>query len=175
MILGIDPGFITGIAVLSGQQLYFCKQFPKSQIYTAIKHVIMTYGVKKAAIEMPRLAVLYDRPWAQKAKNIPITARSTGRISIGEYQKMMDSKEARASNLTAGQIKIAQNVGQNIEFTHRLIEAVRSYGVQVVEVTPKPRGSKWNVNFWARTFSWQKTRLPGEHARDAATIGYLNG
>jgi hypothetical protein len=174
MILGVDPGSTTGIAIVSRETLCYCKQVKKLEVIALILDMIKTYSIKKAAVEMPALGVLYDRPLMKKVSGIDALV-SRGRISIGDYQRLMDTAPAQSSGLTAGQIKIAQNVGQNIEFTHTIIAALNALKVDVRKVTPRRKASKWAVNYWCRVFNWKETRVPGEHARDAACIAYLNG
>lgn len=149
-MMGVDPGSTTGIAIVVHGRLVYCKQYAKVVALGLLSNIAMTYNVKRAAVEKPRLGLLYARNRIQGLKD-PI----------------------------AGQIKIAQNVGQNIALTQQMIGMLRGDGIEVLEVTPgrKRRGtagtSKWDKNLWARVFDWDQ-RLPGEHARDAAVIAYLN-
>jgi hypothetical protein len=87
---------------------------------------------------------------------------------------VMYFSEKRAKLGTAGQIKLMQNVGQNIEWTNRLSEYLRGKGIKVIEQAPRPKRTKWEIGFWCKVFNWEG-RVAGEHARDAACIGYFSG
>lgn len=173
MVLGVDPGSTTGWAVVHKGRLVHCRQTAKATAIDAIKQTVWAYDIKTAFVELPRLGVLYSRPWSHAAKKIPDFSAS-GRITREQYSQMMDSAKKQAVSLTAGQIKIAQNVGQNIEWTHVIAGTLEGIGVRVKKVAPRPRGSKWDVQLWMRTFNWPSSRHPGEHARDAACLAYLN-
>lgn len=177
MILGIDPGAITGLAALEKGKLFHCRQYRKRDVFHKLHELIDAYEIKVAAVEQPRFSVLYDRPWFHKAKGASLSVGRTpgGRISASQYQAMVSAPGKSCGNITAGQIKLAQNVGQNIEFTFSIRNELEKAGVRVLLVHPTKWSTKWELNLWMRVFdcgSFQ--RMPGEHARDAAIIAYLN-
>lgn len=182
MVIGIDPGSTTGIAVLKNGVLVYCKQFAKGMALAICTTIATDYKCKYAAIEVPRYGVLYNRPWYKKAKGMQVTNRfgcGAQRISISDYKKLSSRVSSSCNDITAGQIKLAQNIGQNIETTHRFIGKLEDMGIKVMRVVPKARRkgqmktTKWPVDTWQRIFNWDR-RPPGEHARDAAIIAYLN-
>lgn len=155
MVIGIDPGSTTGIAVVHKGVLIYVEQFTRKESIDAARAIAATYMVKKAIIEKPRLGILYAR-----------------------HDKAADGKGADA--FEAIRIKIAMNVGECIAHTKRIEEALTGDGVRCIMVNPKKGGkggklgsTKWPSNIWAATFNWGKTRLPGQHARDAAIIAYI--
>lgn len=149
-MMGVDPGSTTGIAIVVRGRLVYCKQFKRAVVFDTIINVVRTYNVRDAAVEKPRLGLLYARNRIEGTKD-PL----------------------------AGQIKIAQNVGQNIALTDTICMLLEREGVEVRKVEPgrkrkgTPGTSKWDCGLWARVFDWS-ARLPGGHARDAAVIAYLN-
>jgi hypothetical protein len=74
-----------------------------------------------------------------KSKVFPITDEliATYNPSYAVVEKpmlgVMYFSEKRAKLGTAGQIKLMQNVGQNIEWTNRLSEYLRGKGIKVIE------------------------------------------
>ena len=145
MLLGVDPGARTGMCLMQcGKIIHVSTVFAKDAI-SEVKRLHTMYPFYRAAVEMPRMGVLYKRH-----------TLSGGILSL------------------AGQIKIAQNVGQNIALTNMIIDTLRDLGVYVAKVHPKPGASKWESGYWCRVFKWEGLQVPGEHGRDATVIAYLN-
>lgn len=145
--MGIDPGNKTGIAVVDKGKIVFINQYVKKDAYDVCTTIAKDYKVATVAIEQPRLGVLYAR--------------------MGVFSK-------------GGQIKQAQNIGQNIEFTNWLMAKFKEEGFFVLAIAPERKrkrslgSTKWDTDVWCRVFNWGSGRVPGEHARDAAIIAYLN-
>lgn len=177
MLLGCDPGSVTGLAVVEAGRLIYCKQFRKPYALDKAVELIKHYGIKVVAVEQPKLGIMYDKTWAKAATKVPFErfgVQSGGRISLEDYRRMTEAAgPAGASGMTAGQIKIVQNVGMNIEWTNRMAFTFEQLGCNVIRSEPKRDRSKWQVGYWTRVFDWA-LRVPGEHARDAAIIAYLN-
>lgn len=176
MLQGIDPGSITGIAIVDNGKLLYCKQFKKDAAMMASSSIATAYKIKTVAIEQPRFGVLYDREWLNQGRQQPNTNFSDGKISIEDYKKM----QSGCKSLKAGQIKLAQNIGQNIALTFQFAEKFKVMGIRVMLIHPKPGrkgklgSTKWDRHTWSRVFNWESGRLPGSHARDAAILAYLN-
>jgi hypothetical protein len=142
MILGIDPGIsTTGLALVENVRLFKHKTLPGVEALSYIESMHRFYGFNRAVVEKPRAGVLYGRHLT-KSNNV---------VNI------------------RGMIKIAQNVGQNIQMTNQIIEKLKNLNVQVIDVNPKNKTTKWKKEFWQKVFQW-KGRLPSEHARDAAVL-----
>jgi len=170
--MGIDPGKRTGVAVVERQRLLFCSQFPKDTLFAQLDVIIRDMKITKAAVERSRYAVLYNRPWLDGASRAPLHRFAGGRIGADDYRALMD-KAKGATNHTAGQIKLAQNVGQNIEWANRIVGYLEGKGLKVGVVAPKAGRTKWKAEMWARVFKWEG-RIPGMDARDAALIAFFN-
>jgi hypothetical protein len=146
MILGLDPGVgATGVALVDNGSLFKHKTLrgKKALLYIADLHTIYKYT--KAVVEKPKQAVFYARHLTK----------------------------GNAVRSQAGVIKLAQNVGMNIQLTQNLVDKLHELGVRVKEVNPKRGSTKWDIGYWERIFKWTSGRTPSEHARDAAVLALL--
>lgn len=158
--------------MIERQKLLYCRQFPKDRLFAELSIIIQDMQLTKAVVERSRYGVLYDRPWLKGASKAPLHKFAGGRIGVDDYRLLM-AKAKGATDSTAGQIKLAQNVGQNIEWSNRIIGFLEGKGLKVLVVAPKAGRTKWDAQLWARTFNWQD-RMPGMDARDAALIAFFN-
>lgn len=151
MLMGIDPGHTSGIAIVNHGRLIYCKQYARDEALDKVSEIALAHGVKRVVVEMPRKGLLYAR------------------------HRMQGKKDT-----TALQASIAQSVGQNLALARTFMTLLRRDGIEADEVQPgtkrkgTPGTSKWNPTLWARVFDLGANRLPGQHARDAAVIAYLN-
>jgi hypothetical protein len=142
LILGIDPGVgKTGFALVSQGSLFKHKTVIGNEAVAYMKNLWKIYRFDRCVIERPRTGVLYARHFTKK----------------------------NAILSEAGKIKLAQNIGQNIQLTKDLVAELERLGVKVKQVPPKNKATKWRPEFWANVFQW-KSRLPSEHIRDASVI-----
>jgi hypothetical protein len=142
MILGIDPGVNkSGFALVNNGRLFRHKTVSGWQAVDYAKALRPIYGFDRCVVEKPKTGVL--------------------------YAKHMTGKNAIISE--AGRIKLAQNIGQNIQLTNQIVSALKQLGVAVHEVNPKRKATKWKADYWQKVFSWEG-RTPSEHARDASVI-----
>jgi hypothetical protein len=145
LILGLDPGVgATGVALVDNGSLFKHKTLrgKEALLYIADLHTIYKYT--KAVVEKPKQAVFYAR-------------------------HLTKSNSVKSQ---AGVIKLAQNVGMNIQLTQNLVDKLHELGVRVKEVNPKRGSTKWDVGYWERIFKWESGRTPSEHARDAAVLAF---
>jgi len=146
MILGLDPGVgTTGVALVDHGKLFKHKTLRGADALIYIEDLHTIYKYTKSVVEKPKQAVFYAR-------------------------HMTKSNAVRSQ---AGVIKLAQNVGMNIQLTQNLVDKLHSLGVRTKEVNPKRGSTKWDVGYWTRIFNWESGRTPSEHARDAAVLALL--
>jgi hypothetical protein len=148
MILGIDPGIgkrRCGFAMVSNGILFRHKTIDGNQAaaYACSLHLI--YHFDRCVIERPRLGVIYARHLKKKNRVLS----------------------------DAGRAKLAMNVGQNIYLADEIARELRGLDVQVKQVPPKNRKTKWRPDYWRAVFGW-KGRLPSEHARDASIVALMH-
>ena len=142
MILGIDPGVNkTGFALVFNGKLFKHKTLSGSEAISYARSLAMAYQFKKCIVERPRLGVLYSR---HMTKNNALMSES-------------------------GRIKLAQNIGQNIQLTNDIVSELDRLGVKTKQVPPARKATKWPTDYWQRIFNWEG-RCPSEHARDASVI-----
>jgi hypothetical protein len=143
MILGLDPGIATtGITLLDKGKILKHKTCKGKDALVYIVDLHTIYKYSKAVIEKPKQAVFYAKHMA-------------GPHGI---------------KTQAGVIKLAQNVGMNIQLTENLVDKLKELGVRTREVNPGRGMTKWDVGYWTRIFNWESGRTPSEHARDAAVL-----
>lgn len=140
MVIGIDPGIsTTGIALVQNAKLFKHKTLLGKESFSYIENLHTLYRFKHAVIEKPKTGVLYQRHFTKS-------------------NKIMSD---------AGMIKLAQNIGQNIQLTNELVDKLESLGIEVLQVNPKRKCTKWKKEYWQMVFGWEG-KLPSEHARDAS-------
>jgi hypothetical protein len=146
MVFGFDPGAsFTGMSVVHKARLLWHKTQTGENALTLIPSIVTIYNIRRAVVEMPRMGVFYGR-------------HLQGNNAIMSM---------------AGQIKLAQNVGENIALTKRIIAKLKECGCAVRECNPKRGSTKWPVEHWKRVFNWDK-RHPSSHARDASVLALMN-
>lgn len=142
MILGLDPGIsTTGVGLVDEGRLIQHKTLPGKEAMIYIVNLHSIYRYTRSVVEMPRTAVIYGRH--------------------------MTKKNAVFSQ--AGMIKLAQNVGMNIQLARDFIEKLKEIGSQVLDVNPKRGSTKWDAEYWRKVFQWEG-RVPSQHARDASIL-----
>lgn len=146
MVLGIDPGIgkrKCGFAIVSDGALFHHKSISgiEALSYTIALHAI--YHFDRCVIEKPRIGVIYMRHLTKKNRVLS----------------------------EAGRLKIAMNIGQNIQLSDEIALKLREMGVKVKQLPPRNKNTKWKYDYWKAVFKW-KGRRPSEHARDASILAY---
>jgi predicted nuclease with RNAse H fold len=142
MILGIDPGVgkaRCGFALISGGKLYHHRTVDGSDAVSYARQLHAVYKFDRCTIEVPQAGVVYARHSTKKNRVIS----------------------------EAGRIKLAMNIGQNIQLAHEIAAELRRIGVKIKEVRPARKATKWPAEYWKSVFNWSG-RAPSEHARDAS-------
>jgi hypothetical protein len=142
MILGVDPGVgkrRCGFALVSSGKLFRHKTTDGSEAIAYVRALHSVYRFDRCTVEMPQPGVVYAR----------------------------HSTKKNAVTSEAGRIKLAMNVGQNIQLAHEIISELKRLCVKVKEVKPQRKSTKWPVEKWVLIFGWCG-RPPSEHARDAS-------
>ena len=176
MTFGVDPGSPTGLSLVDkGSVIHHATPISKL-VMKRIDLIHHEFKFKRAVVELPRYGVLYDRPWLKKATNIYQQAKAmsakSGAISVDQYKELTGGSGAR--DTTAGQIRLAQNIGQNIQLTKSIVDFIEQLGVEVKQVHPKNGQSKWSIDHWKQVFSWpEERRPPSNHSRDAAILASM--
>lgn len=145
LILGVDPGTgkrRCGIALVSGGKLFQHKTVDGCEAVEYVRALHSVYRFDRCTIEMPQEGAIYGRHSTKKNKVI----------------------------CEAGRIKIAMDIGKNIQLAKELRRELEGLGVKVKEVKPQRAATKWELDYWIRIFGWTKKngRPPSEHARDAS-------
>jgi hypothetical protein len=145
IICGIDPGTgkrRCGIALVSGGKLFRHKTVDGCSAVEYLRSLHSVYRFKRCTVEMPQAGIVYAK----------------------------HSTKKNAVMLEAGRIKLAMNIGQNIQLAKDIIAELKRLGVKVKEVRPQRKATKWQVGYWCQIFGWEKSdgRPPSEHARDAS-------
>lgn len=142
MILGIDGGAKTGLALIDRGNLIYTKTVKSGDVLSFLSNLKRIYNYQEAVIEKPSTKFLYARHFTKGNKV----------LSEG------------------GKIRLAQNVGMNQQIIKEIVERLESMGIIVLQTQPRRGMSKWDKEYWKRVFNCGEFKLPSEHVRDAAIL-----
>lgn len=142
LVMGVDPGEQTGIAVYRDGRLAQLSTIRPAQ-----------YGAVLADF-MPDLLVIEDSRLQSHVftAHLPTKAQA---LSVAQVRTAL---------------KIARNIGMVDGFCSLLVDIADSMGIKVVTVSPKAKGAKINAERFQRITGWDGRC--NQHERDAAMVAY---
>lgn len=150
LTFGVDPGLTyTGYALLEDGLVFHHKTVNGKLALDYLVRAIKAYSISRAVVERPKESVL--------------------------YQKHLYGAKVRGAHVSDSyKFKICMDIGKNVLISDMIIETLKKYGVKTKVENPRAGETKWNKDKWRSVFKWGGTRLPSEHARDAAVRALLN-